>query len=84
MRLVGLGRMNRLRKNEQDNEYIMCRPTLHLFVIFIYYLLLSYNRYKQSTSLKKIYTFLVFYIINILRNFTLKGKTQIVHLENYT
>lgn len=38
----------------------MCRPTLHLFVIFIYYLLLSLDRYKQSTSLKKIYTFLVF------------------------
>lgn len=48
------------KKNEQDNEYIMCRPTLHLFIIFIYYLLLSFNRYRQSTSLKKIYTFLVF------------------------
>lgn len=83
MRLVGLGRMNRLRKNEQDNEYIMCRPTLHLFVIFIYYLLLFFNRYKQSTSEKNIYLFSI-YIINILRNFTLKGKTQIVHLENYT
>lgn len=23
------------KKNEQDNEYIMCHPTLHLFIIFI-------------------------------------------------